>query len=199
MRSYPLSAITAGVIFLALGCQPNCEDLVFPPGAESPYILPYPVGESHVASQSYCNPHGGHRNRIAIDFMMPIGSQITASRAGEVVGVVEHFVDGDMTRGHNNRVLIRHNDGSVAWYAHLQMDSVTVAVGDRVVAGQPIASCGNTGNTGGLPHLHFEVFRHRIYDYSDAIPISFKNARGVLDEQGGMVARNRYEAIAVKD
>ena len=130
---------------------------------------------------------------------MPMGAQITASRGGEVIGVEEGFRDGDLRRGHNNRILIRHGDGTVAWYAHLQMDSVVVGVGEQVVPGQPVARCGNTGNTGNLPHLHFEVFRQRAYDYSDAIPISFRNARGLLDARGGMVAGNRYEAIADHD
>ena len=196
MRARLLFFVCVGGILSALiGCQPNCSDLVFPLPADSPYLLPYPVGESYLVSQSYCNPHGGHRNRIAVDFKMPLGAQITASRGGEVVSVVEGFADGDLQRGHNNRLLIRHPDRSIAWYGHLKKDSIVVDVGDMVVAGQPVAECGNTGNTGNLPHLHFEVFRRRAYVYSDAIPITFRNARGELDAKGGMVAGRSYEAL----
>jgi len=177
------------------GCQPNCRDLTFPSPADSPYVLPFPTGESYVVSQSYCNPRGGHRNRIAVDFMMPMGASITASRGGEVVEVVESHEDGDLRRGHNNRILIRHDDGSFAWYAHLQKDSIEVDAGERVAAGQPIARCGNTGNTGNLPHLHFEVFGSRAYSYPDAIPIAFRNVRGPLDARGGLIAGSSYEAL----
>lgn len=141
------------------------------------------------------NPRGGHRNRIAFDFKMPMGARITASRAGEVVEVVEHYEDGDLSRGHNNRILIKHEDDSLAWYAHLQQESVLVEVGDRVAAGQPIGACGNTGNTGNLPHLHFEVFRRQAYVYTDAVAVSFRNADGPLDARGGLVALRTYEAL----
>jgi murein DD-endopeptidase MepM/ murein hydrolase activator NlpD len=70
-----------------------------------------------------------------------------------------------------------------------------VETGDTVAAGQSVARCGNTGNTGNLPHLHFEVFRGRAYSYSDAIPIAFRNARGPSDAKGGMVAGTSYEAL----
>jgi len=194
-----LLILCVGVVLSALGgCQPNCSDLVYPSAEDSPYLLPFPVGESYVVSQSSCNPTGGHRNRIAVDFMMPMGAQITAARGGEVVEVIESYVDGDLRRGHNNRILIRHDDGTVAWYGHLQENSVVVEVGDVVTAGQPVARCGNTGNTGNLPHLHFEVFRERAYDYADAIPIAFSNAEGPLDPNGGMIARTSYEALAAQ-
>lgn len=193
-RPLSLLFVIAGMAAI-IGCQPNCRDLSFPSPADSPYVLSYPVGESYLVSQTCCNPRGGHRNRIAVDFKMALGAAITASRGGEVVAVVEGFVDGDLGRGHNNRVLIRHSDGSVAWYAHLQQNSVVVEVGETVETGQPIARCGNTGNTGNLPHLHFEVFRRRAFDYSDAIPISFRNAAGPLHDNGSMAGGAFYEAL----
>src|SRR5699024_5377899 len=44
--------------------------------------------------------------------------------------------------------------GTMTVYGHMQ--TVDVAVGDRVVAGQPIAGMGNLGFSTGT-HLHFEV------------------------------------------
>lgn len=195
MRPPACVPVVAVLFGLLAGCQPNCRDLVFPSPANSPFLLPYPVGQSYLVSQSCCNPHGGHRNRIAVDFAMPMGAPITASRGGEVIEVIEYFKDGDLRWGHNNRVLIRHDDGTIAWYGHLQHDSVSVQVGDTVTVQQPIARCGNTGNTGNLPHLHFEVFRSRAYDYTDAIPIAFRNAEGPLDARGGLIAGEMYTAL----
>ncbi|WP_311199590.1 M23 family metallopeptidase [Brevibacterium casei] len=57
-----------------------------------------------------------------------------------------------------NHVLIRADSGEtvVAVLAHLRRGSLQVSVGDRVVAGQPIAECGNSGNSSD-PHVHFQI------------------------------------------
>lgn len=55
-----------------------------------------------------------------------------------------------------NHVVVRHRDGRYATYAHMQKGSLTVAVGDRVRAGQTLGKLGNTGNTS-APHLHFQI------------------------------------------
>jgi len=64
--------------------------------------------------------------------------------------------------GYGNYIYIKHDDGSLTVYAHL--NSTTVAVGDRVNTGDIIAYGGNTGNST-APHLHFE-FRN-----SSGIPV----------------------------
>jgi len=148
-----------------------------------------------MVSQTYCYSWGGHKGRIALDFKMPMGAEIIAAREGRVIEIKTKFKDGDDQPGHNNRVLIRHEDRSIAWYAHLQHESIVVEVGDTVEQGQPIGGCGNTGRTGGLPHLHFEVFKRTPYQYSDAIPVSFRNARSPLDERGGLVSGEYYAAM----
>ncbi|WP_006243248.1 M23 family metallopeptidase [Mycolicibacterium tusciae] len=51
-------------------------------------------------------------------------------------------------------VKLRHTDGAVTLYAHL--NSATVNVGERVMAGDQVATMGSTGNSTG-PHLHLEV------------------------------------------
>lgn len=52
-------------------------------------------------------------------------------------------------------VRIRHDDGTVTVYGH--MDRILVSQGQRVVAGQQIATMGARGQATG-PHLHFEVW-----------------------------------------
>ncbi|GAB10099.1 hypothetical protein GOARA_051_00430 [Gordonia araii NBRC 100433] len=52
-----------------------------------------------------------------------------------------------------NFVSIRTGDDVTVLLAHLQRDSVAVQVGDRVVAGQLIGRCGNSGRTT-EPHVH---------------------------------------------
>lgn len=180
---------------LLFGCTVNCSKTknLGPPSA-SEYILPYSVGQSSEIFQSYC-AFTGHRNRLAYDFRMPRGAAITAARSGVVVEIVNDYRDDDNAAGHNNRVLIRHRDNTVAWYAHLQKGSVLVGVGDRVGAAQPIGSCGTSGRSGNIPHLHFEVFQSIPYRYSDAIPINFRNVSGETDSLGVLITERTYKAL----
>jgi murein DD-endopeptidase MepM/ murein hydrolase activator NlpD len=56
--------------------------------------------------------------------------------------------------GYGNLILIRHPDGYVTLYAHL--NNIGVSYGDYVARGQRIGSVGSTGRSTG-PHLHFEI------------------------------------------
>lgn len=181
---------------ILLGCQSNCPKVKnLGPPSLSEYLLPYPVGDSSVIFQSYC-VSSGHLNRLAYDFRMAMGATITASRSGRVVEVINSYRDDDHIPGHNNRVLIRHSDQSVAWYAHLQEGSVLVSRGDSVAATRPIGSCGTSGRSGNIPHLHFEVFETSPYQYSDAIPINFRNVSGQTDSLGVLITGRAYVALS---
>jgi hypothetical protein len=57
---------------------------------------------------------------------------------------------------YGNHLLVRHDDGTVAAYAHLRHGSARVRAGDRVAAGQELAEVGSTGNTS-EPHLHVHL------------------------------------------
>lgn len=85
--------------------------------------------------------HGG------IDIANSIGTPVLAASDGVVVSAGPYA-------GYGNMVKVRHSDGTVTLYGHLS--SWQVDVGQRVWAGDQIASMGNTGNSTG-PHLHFEV------------------------------------------
>lgn len=130
-----------------------CEG--FSDWSASPYVLPYPVGSGYLLGQSNCSGfgHSGYW-KYGYDFHMPIGSLLTASRAGVVLHSVEDAVDGDRTR--TNLVTVQHVDGTVAVYSHLTFEGALVDVGDAVAQGQPIGLSGHTGFSH-EPHLHFSV------------------------------------------
>ncbi|MCV7399732.1 M23 family metallopeptidase [Mycobacterium fragae] len=82
-----------------------------------------------------------------IDIANSIGTPILAVSDGVVI-------DAGPTAGYGMWVKLRHADGTVTLYGHV--NTTMVSVGERVMAGDQIATMGNRGNSTG-PHLHFEV------------------------------------------
>ena len=82
-----------------------------------------------------------------IDLANSIGTPILAVSDGVVI-------DAGPTAGYGMWVKLRHADGTVTLYGHV--NTTLVSVGQHVMAGDQIATMGNRGNSTG-PHLHFEV------------------------------------------
>ncbi|MHA7217546.1 M23 family metallopeptidase [Arthrobacter sp. MDT1-48-3] len=82
------------------------------------------------------------------DFSAPCGTPVYAADAGTVRAVGWHQWGG------GNRVEVDHGNGLITTYNHLQ--GISVALGDAVDGGDPIAAIGTTGSSTGC-HLHFET------------------------------------------
>jgi murein DD-endopeptidase len=67
-------------------------------------------------------------------------------------------------------------NGKYAFYEHLKPGSISVAVGDHVRQGQPIAAVGYTGQSTG-PHLHFHVADSIAPLDSEGLPYVFDKFR----------------------
>ncbi|PYG00120.1 Peptidase family M23 [Georgenia satyanarayanai] len=72
-----------------------------------------------------------------------------------------------------NHVVVRHEDGTVAVYAHLRRDSPRVREGEAVRAGQVLAEVGNTGNTS-EPHLHVQVMDREQATAAAGVPMRWR-------------------------
>lgn len=174
---------------------PRLSPMRFPDPAESPYCLPYPVGDTATVSQSWSDSESGtHRGRFAYDFDMPFGSQISAARGGTVTEIRDQYHDYELVAGHENGVFVLHDDGTMAAYLHMSEDGVLVNVGDTVTTGQVIGLVGTTGTA--VPHLHFEVFEGQDLgtQWYRSLPVSFRNATTPLDRWGGLL-RTGYESF----
>jgi len=185
-------SITAFVAWGAwYGHQNACGP--FPDWQLSPYVLPYPVGSTYYVDQSNCT-NGGHQGpyKYSYDFVMPIGTAVTAARAGVVADIRTNFRDGQHAMREANWVKIRHEDGTIAAYSHLTENGALVKVGDPVVAGQPVGRSGNTGNTGGLPHLHFHLAPCSEPVDCGKLPVTFRNAGPNPD---GLEGKRSYLAL----
>ncbi len=91
---------------------------------------------------------GVGRRNDGLDVKSPAGTVVRAAAAGEVVYA------GNQVPGFGNLVLVKHADGWVTAYAHLERASVQMR--QTVMQGQEI---GEVGASGGVPEpeLHFEV------------------------------------------
>jgi murein DD-endopeptidase MepM/ murein hydrolase activator NlpD len=109
--------------------------------------FPWPVRGRVLAS--YGNtPGGGHNDGINI--AAPRGTPVRAIDAGTVAYA------GNEVKGYGNLLLIRHANGWISAYAHLE--EVNVKPGDPITAGEVIAKVGDTGGVA-EPQLHFELRR----------------------------------------
>ena len=146
------------------------------------YQLPYRGSKRYVTQGPYGSfSHGpGSQDEDAYDFKMPIGTPICAARPGIVAAYRSDCSKGGMTSQNlkdYNYVVIRHDDGTYAEYAHCKKDGVLVKLGQKVRAGQMIALSGNTGHTSS-PHLHFVAFYTVSGTKRITIPIQFRSPAG---------------------
>jgi murein DD-endopeptidase MepM/ murein hydrolase activator NlpD len=197
--------VLAAVITASLGAACNNPSLptpasnaclgraVFGPAAQSVYVLPYPVGAAYEVLQSYCSNPGSHRNQLAYDFLMSEGTPVTAARGGIVVALVDQWEDTDWDSTHFNYVFIQHEDGTAAFYAHLQLHSLLVQLGARVNVGQPIGTSGHCGTP--IADLHFGVYRTWPVADGNDLAVNFRNADGPLDSRGGLLRGVVYTAL----
>ncbi len=159
----------------------------------SPWVLPYPVGETHRVSQGNCTSfsHQGTL-RYSYDLEMPFGSVVTAARDGVVERVRVDQPVGSRGLTASNYLQIRHAGGIISEYVHLAPNGNLVEVGDRVKAGDPVAITGDTGDVGAFPHVHFDLTPCGSNLACDTLPVTFRNTRA---HPNGLVEGEFYEAL----
>ena len=123
------------------------------------FAVPFACGHSFVVSQAHAT--GSHllNDTWAWDFRMPSGVPIVAAGEGTV-----RLARGDSTKGgcdpsfapEANYVVISHPNGLETQYLHLE--TVVVAAGENVKAGDLLGYSGKTGWACGS-HLHFKAAR----------------------------------------
>jgi murein DD-endopeptidase MepM/ murein hydrolase activator NlpD len=72
-------------------------------------------------------------------------------------------------------IALRDSDAFVA-LVHLRADSISVALGEEVRTGQPIADCGNSGNST-QPHVHMQVMDSPDLSVARGVPMAFRRFR----------------------
>ena len=109
--------------------------------------------------------------------------EVLAPADGVVVEAIDNYSDS-RTSGNGavdhaakdirgNYIVIRHAAKEYSLIAHLLPQSLKVKAGQQVKRGEPIAQCGNSGNTT-EPHIHFQIQDGKSFLASAGLPISFE-------------------------
>jgi len=159
--------------------------------AKAVYTLPFDASHGFRVSQAFGGSFSHHdsQNAYAVDIGMPEGTPVQAARDGVVMTVDNDFFGNglDMAQygDRANNIRIVHADGAMSVYAHLELESARVHVGQHVRAGQVIALSGDTGFTSG-PHLHFCVQMNSNMQLV-SVPFQFTAAGATFTPQQGQV------------
>lgn len=131
--------------------------------------VPRPGAIAKPTSGVLTSPYGARWGTIhgGLDIANSTGTPIHTVADGEVI-------DAGPAAGFGQWVRVRHDDGTVTVYGHVE--TIDVSVGQRVAAGQQIATMGSRGFSTG-PHLHFEVWENNGTDRVDPQP--WLAARGI--------------------
>lgn len=157
------------------------------------YNLPFENKKKVFLIQAYESSFS-HKGERALDFKVKNGTKICAAREGIVSSARADSDKGglkDENISDGNYVTIKHDDGSVAHYWHLQKDGVLVNIGDTVKAGQPIGLSGNTGYSA-FPHLHFEVQGYDATGNYKQLATRFYTDKGVIYLRPGKFYKTRH-------
>ncbi|MEW6194314.1 MAG: M23 family metallopeptidase [Bacteroidota bacterium] len=174
-----------------LSCVHNSNEAENDSTAAS-YALPYPVGKAYLCLQGFNSPYSHYGTfSYSVDFQMSTGTIVTAARAGRVVYIVENNSDNDPTPGHENVVIVMHEDSTYARYAHLTTNGALVERNQLVAPGDTVGLSGNSGS-GYIPHLHFDVTKTFTGRSDQTIPFDFKNTKPHLP---GLERGVIYEAL----
>ena len=105
--------------------------------------------------------------------------KILAPAAATVLASVDGLPDqaiGTTNAGQHagNHVMLDLGGREYAMLAHFRQGSVRVKAGDKVVAGDELGRCGNSGNTS-EPHLHFQLQDDPRLGRGDGLPAYFRD------------------------
>lgn len=173
------------------------------PETRTGYVLPfnynaveisqgYNGGFSHRALQRNAELTVIHDDRFSLDFVLPLGTEVVAAKAGKVYRVADFFETQytglDLEEGMQtfaNFIYLLHKDGSLTLYSHLANKSVKVEKGQEVKQGQVLAKTGRSGWIGPVPHLHFAALDNigaGLRMIRRTFPVTFDNYAGPLED-----------------
>jgi murein DD-endopeptidase MepM/ murein hydrolase activator NlpD len=107
------------------------------------------------------------------------GKELVAPCEGEVVLVVDGIKDnipGTLNPIYmpGNTVIIKTANNEYLFFAHFKQNSIKVKQGQKVIQGQVLGLCGNSGNST-EPHLHFHIQNMEDINIATGVKCYFDN------------------------
>ncbi len=131
------------------------------------------------------------------------GRDIVAPADALVVQVIDGVPDNppgqtDVYYRLGNSIVLSFENGEYAHLCHLLPGSMRVRPGDRVLRGQLLAKCGNSGNSTG-PHLHFQLTDGPQISHATSLPAYFRNVRknGIKVDEALPQSGDRLENVRI--
>lgn len=150
------------------------------------YALPYQVDTSHRLSDA--------QEHVYV-FDMPENTPVHCARSGKVVYVEQRYDERhsspDEAALRTNRVVVRHDDGTLGFYDNLRPQGAAVAVNEWVATGKLLGYSGQTGYCAG-PQLRFAVIRGVDGTSAEAFPLRFLTEE--LEEPSALTVGQRWTA-----
>ncbi|HEY9310785.1 M23 family metallopeptidase [Williamsia sp.] len=97
------------------------------------------------------------------------------------LGQARRVRDGIPAIAGNHVVLALGRGGPFILLAHLRCGTVMVDEGDRLVAGDRVGECGNSGNST-QPHVHVQATDSLNWTTTRGLPVAFRRDRGIDGE-----------------
>ena len=115
----------------------------------------------------------GRTNEDYWCFGRPILSPGDGIVATALDGVADN-VPGELNSAEppGNHVIIDHGLDEYSLLAHFRQHTVRVAVGERVMAGDTLGECGNSGRST-EPHLHYHLQNTSLFGRGEGLPVQF--------------------------
>ena len=178
----------------------SIDDLVLP--VDKPVVIAQGFNGTGFHKLHKDDEDRSYGDQYSLDFILEEGSRVYAVKSGKIIDIK---IDGHKNYGgddpelikeadqHSNYILIEHDDGTIALYAHLQQGGIAnkegtdLEIGDYVSQRQWIGLSGNTGIST-APHLHFSLLASKEGGYAEgfvrkSIPYSFVDYDGPLQDK----------------
>lgn len=158
MQSKRMIELASGLAILLplLGCVPQDHGWasLYRPAQENKITVVMPAGAPSISQQFLFTTTGA--KHLGIDVIGNVGDPVIAVAGGVVTGSFSEPAYG-------NRVEITHGrdaGGKLTRTVYKHLQNRLVSKGDIVTRGQKVGTLGTTGMLGGgIPHLHFELYR----------------------------------------
>ena len=151
-----------------------------PPGVATPaaggYVVPVVGVAPADLADTFDDARSEGRIHDALDILAPRGTPVVAATAGRVLRLFTS------ERGGLTVYQLGTDGRTVYYYAHLDAYAPGLAAGQRLAAGDPVGTVGETGNVApGNPHLHFAVWTvadsTRFWDGANVNPYDLLTGR----------------------